>query len=165
MAADRVLLWRHGRTVWNDQRRFQGQQDIPMDGTGADQVEQAAQVLARGLDGDVVQLVSSDLVRATGTAAPLAALLGVEVTVDERLREVDAGEWEGLTRAEIAASWPDGLEAWVRGEDVPTGGAERRSEASARAAQSDLGARRVGGRPGRWWWYRTAAACAAPRCA
>lgn len=136
MPADRVLLWRHGRTAYNDQRRFQGQSDVPMDAVGADQAAAAAAVLARGLDGDVVRVVSSDLSRATATAEPLARLLRVEVVLDARLREVDAGEWEGLTRAEIAASWPVGLQAWAGGEDVPTGGAERRSEASARAAQS-----------------------------
>ena len=134
MPADRVLLLRHARTGHNQEGRFQGHNDVPLDDVGRAEAERAARVLAGRLLGSAVQMVSSDLVRATATARPLAQLLDVRVGLDPRLREVDVGAWEDLTRPEIARSWPDGLEAYTRGEDVAAGGAERRSEASARAA-------------------------------
>jgi probable phosphoglycerate mutase len=134
MPADRVLLLRHARTAHNHEGRYQGHRDVLLDGVGEAEAERAARVLAARLGDGAVRLVSSDLARATATARPLARLLGVGVGLDPRLREVDVGTWEGLTRAEIARTWPDGLEAYLRGDDVPAGGAERRSEASARAA-------------------------------
>ena len=78
------MLWRHGQTVWNAERRFQGQSDIPLDETGQAQADRAARLLA-GLRPDLI--VSSDLSRAASTAAALARLTGLEVTLDKDLRE------------------------------------------------------------------------------
>jgi len=73
------VLWRHGQTVWNAERRFQGQSDIPLDETGYAQADRAARLLS-GLGPDLI--VSSDLSRAASTAAALARLTGLEVTLD-----------------------------------------------------------------------------------
>jgi probable phosphoglycerate mutase len=99
----RLVLWRHGQTVWNAERRFQGQSDIPLDETGQAQAERAARLLA-ALRPDLI--VSSDLSRAAGTAAALARLTGLEVVPDKDLRERHGGRWEGLTDEQIRARYP-----------------------------------------------------------
>lgn len=136
MTAQRVLLLRHGRTAYNAEARFQGQTDIPLDEVGLGQAKRVADTLATELIGDgPVRLLSSDLSRAAQTAEAVAARLAVEVTVDPRLREIYAGEWEGLLRAEIVARWPDDFASWHRGDaDVRIGGGESRVDAGLRAA-------------------------------
>jgi len=99
----RLVLWRHGQTVWNAERRFQGQSDIPLDETGQAQAERAARLLA-ALRPDLI--VSSDLSRAAGTAAAVARLTGLEVVPDKDLRERHGGRWEGLTDEQIRARYP-----------------------------------------------------------
>ena len=111
------MLWRHGQTVWNAERRFQGQSDIPLDETGQAQAERAARLLA-GLRPDLI--VSSDLSRAAGTAAALARLTGLEVTLDKDLRERHGGCWEGLTDAEIRARYPVEHANWSPPDGEPT---------------------------------------------
>jgi broad specificity phosphatase PhoE len=128
--ASRVVLLRHGRTAWNAERRFQGQADPPLDDVGRAQADEVAALLA-ALRPSVI--ISSDLQRAVQTAAPLARLCGVEVTVDARLRERSLGHWEGLTRDEVARTYPDELAEWVSGRDVTRRGGESRGEVAARA--------------------------------
>lgn len=100
MTARRVVLWRHGRTQWNLEERFQGQSDIPLDETGRAQAKAAAPKLA---ELDPAAIVASDLTRTTQTAAELAALTGLEVQYDADLREIHVGSWAGLKVAEIDA--------------------------------------------------------------
>jgi broad specificity phosphatase PhoE len=111
------VLWRHGQTVWNAERRFQGQSDIPLDETGQIQAERAARLLA-GLRPALI--VSSDLSRAAGTAAPLARLTGLEVTLDKDLRERHGGCWEGLTDTEIRARYPAEHATWTPPDGEPS---------------------------------------------
>ena len=134
MTADRLLLWRHGRTASNAGDRYQGQLDVPMDDVGRVQVKDAAEHLAAELRGQPYRLVSSDLSRAHDTALALAALLDAPVLVDPQLREIFVGRWQGLRRGDVEAAEPEAFAAWRSGEDVPVGGGERRSEAGARAA-------------------------------
>lgn len=140
MTARRVLLLRHGRTAHNNDGRWQGQLDTQLDDVGRAQAAAVAEVLAEAVGricagGETVRLVSSDLSRARDTAAAVAARTGLALGQDKRLREIDGGSWQGLSRAEIvAAGWAEDLDLWRRGEDVPVGGAERRSEAGARCA-------------------------------
>jgi glucosyl-3-phosphoglycerate phosphatase len=111
------VLWRHGQTVWNAERRFQGQTDIPLDETGVAQAERAARLLA-ALRPELI--VSSDLSRAASTAAPLAQLTGLEVTLDKDLRERHGGGWEGLNDAEIRARYPAEHASWSPPDGEPS---------------------------------------------
>ncbi|MFE2986773.1 histidine phosphatase family protein [Streptomyces sp. NPDC059262] len=127
----RVILWRHGQTAWNLERRFQGSTDIGLTETGVAQARRAARLLA-SLKPDAI--VASDLSRAAATAAELAALTGLDVTHDEGLRETYAGEWQGLTHDEIIGRYGDQYAAWKRGEPVRRGGGELETEVADRAA-------------------------------
>jgi len=111
------VLWRHGQTVWNAERRFQGQSDIPLNETGQAQAERAARLLA-ALRPDLI--VSSDLSRAASTAAALAQLTGLEVTLDKDLRERHGGGWEGLNDAEIRARYPAEHASWSPPDGEPS---------------------------------------------
>ncbi|GAA3724361.1 histidine phosphatase family protein [Salinactinospora qingdaonensis] len=100
----RVVCWRHGRTAWNLENRFQGQTDIPLDATGVAQAERAAHLLA-ALHPSAI--IASDLSRAAETAGMLARQTGLSPHYDKGLRERHGGEWEGLTSTEIRQRWPD----------------------------------------------------------
>jgi glucosyl-3-phosphoglycerate phosphatase len=123
-------VWRHGRTTWNLEGRFQGQLDTSLDDTGQAQARAAAAVLAR-LAPDAV--VSSDLERAAHTARELARLTGLEVSYDAGLREVYLGGWQGLTHAEVEQRFPGELAAWGRGDLERRGGGETNAEVAGRA--------------------------------
>ncbi|MDV5145626.1 histidine phosphatase family protein [Streptomyces sp. SBC-4] len=127
----RIVLWRHGQTSWNLERRFQGSTDIELTETGVAQARRAARLLA-ALKPDAV--VASDLKRASATAAELAALTGHTVAHDSALRETYAGEWQGLTHDEIVARYGEQYAAWKRGEPVRRGGGELETEVADRAA-------------------------------
>ncbi|AZM77758.1 histidine phosphatase family protein [Streptomyces sp. KPB2] len=127
----RVILWRHGQTAWNVERRFQGSTDVELTETGIAQARRAAGLLVH-LRPDAI--VASDLSRAAATAAELSVLTGLEVTLEEGLRETYAGVWQGLTHEEIIARYGDEYAAWKRGEPVRRGGGELETEVADRAA-------------------------------
>ena len=87
------MIWRHGRTSWNAEHRFQGQTDVDLDDVGVAQALRAASMLASLGPSSIV---ASDLRRTRATAEPLSEITGLDVRYDERLRETFAGEWEGL---------------------------------------------------------------------
>jgi len=102
----RVLLVRHGQSEWNADGRWQGQADPPLTDLGRHQALHAARNL-----GSVDAIVASDLHRASETALIIANELGVgPLVLEPDLRERDAGEWSGLTRAEIERDWPGYLD-------------------------------------------------------
>ena len=115
MTASRIVVWRHGRTPWNVENRFQGQADIDLDEVGRAQAAAAAQALAK-LEPAV--LWASDLARAQDTAGALASLTGLEVTLDKRLREIHVGSWEGLLGEEVDQADPELSRRLRAGEDV-----------------------------------------------
>ena len=100
----RLIVWRHGNTDWNAASRVQGQTDVPLNELGREQARAAAPLLA-ALRPDAI--VSSDLRRAADTAAALAALTGLPVRADARLRERHFGQWQGLHLTEVAERFPD----------------------------------------------------------
>jgi broad specificity phosphatase PhoE len=128
----RVVLLRHGRTEWNATGRFQGQLDSPLDLIGKAQALGAAVAVAP-MEPDAI--VSSDLSRAADTARAVTAEVGVELALDPRLREIDLGAWQGLTRAEARERYPDEYAGWQAGEDERRGGGETYAEVGARAAE------------------------------
>jgi len=135
MTAGTVVLIRHGVTDWNADSRFQGHADIPLNDLGRAQAEAMAAHAARDLR--PTRIVSSDLVRARETALALARACELEVAVDARLREIDVGEWEGLTMAEVADQVPGFAEGLDPGDDFrwsATG--ETANEATARVAEA-----------------------------
>jgi probable phosphoglycerate mutase len=102
----RILLVRHGQSEWNLTGRWQGQTDPPLTDLGRAQARTAARSL-----GTVDAIWSSDLQRAAETATIISGELGVgPVVLDPDLRERNAGEWQGLTRAEIDEQYPGYLE-------------------------------------------------------
>ena len=102
----RALLVRHGQSEWNAVGRWQGQADPPLSDLGRRQAWEAARAI-----GAVDAIYASDLQRAAETAAIIAGEIGVgPVILDPDLRERDAGEYSGLTRAEIEERFPGYLD-------------------------------------------------------
>ncbi|MEV5888621.1 histidine phosphatase family protein [Nonomuraea fuscirosea] len=131
----RLVLVRHGESVWNVEERYQGQSDSGLTATGREQAEvAAAALLARFGPPDLV--VSSDLPRARDTANAYLRHFGIEARLDARLREADIGSWAGRPFTEIAAEYPDVLAAVGRGEDVRRGGGETFAELRRRVWQA-----------------------------
>ena len=105
-----LLFIRHGETDWNRQQRFQGQIDVPLNATGH---AQAARVAARLAADRHDALVTSDLLRARETAAPLALAWGQVAVALAGLREQNFGILEGLDVPTIKARHPDLWQRWL----------------------------------------------------
>jgi len=130
--AVRLFAIRHGDTEYARERRFAGSREVPLTDLGRRQCE----AVARALSGAVVSAVyASPLGRARESAAPIAAAHNLDVRVDPALREMSFGEWEGLTRADLAVRYPTELEAWrATPQLVQPPGGERVSDVAARVA-------------------------------
>jgi probable phosphoglycerate mutase len=116
----RLILVRHGETDWNAENRLQGQQDVPLNEIGIHQADDIARALA---DESLDVIYTSDLIRASETAARIAARHGLTPVPDVRLRQSAKGRWEGLTWGEIAERYPADLERWRRDQTyLPPGG-------------------------------------------
>jgi alpha-ribazole phosphatase len=94
----RLLLVRHGETLWNDQSRYQGQEDVPLSPRGREEAERLAERL---VGESIAAIYASDLARARDTAQIVARRLGKSVMMEPRLREANLGDWQGLTYAEV----------------------------------------------------------------
>ena len=131
----RVLLVRHGETVWNQENRWQGQADTPLSETGYDQARQLARRL-QNEERPIRAIYTSDLSRARDTADILGQVLGVTPLFQAAWREMDIGTWSGLTTSEVATRH---AEEWARlrqGEDLPRGGGETFAQFQGRLLQS-----------------------------
>ena len=135
-----LLLTRHAETVWHEENRYAGVSDIDLTPNGAQQAQRLADwVRTRTIDA----IVCSPVRRARETAAPSALAAGVEIEVEDDLREVGFGVAEGRTLAELD---PD-VVARFRADPVahPFPGAEQPTEAAGRCAAA---LRRIGARHG-----------------
>lgn len=123
-----LYLVRHGETDWNREDRWQGHHDQPLSALGR---RQAAAAAGRLAGEHLTQVYSSDLKRAWETAQIIAQACGLEARADQALREVDVGNWAGLTRAEAKQRFPEG---YARRRAGGTGweGGETYEEMSAR---------------------------------
>ncbi len=114
----RVLLVRHAESVWNTQRRLQGQAGTGLSEDGRRQSEALAGWIATALG--PAPVVSSDLARARETATPIAAALGADLEVDADLRERSFGSWEGRSVADLTAEDSELWRRFADGDDVAT---------------------------------------------
>ena len=102
-----LFILRHGQTEWNAIRRMQGALDSPLTDLGREQAARQAVLLERaGVRGATHSFHVSPQGRARQTAEIALAGLGTTPAVDERLREISLGDWDGLTQAEIEKRSP-----------------------------------------------------------
>ncbi|MFF7367737.1 bifunctional RNase H/acid phosphatase [Streptomyces tricolor] len=130
-----LVLLRHGETPLTPQKRFSGSggTDPSLSAAGREQAYRVAEALARR--GTIQAVISSPLARTRETAEIVAARLGLDVVVEEGLRETDFGAWEGLTFGEVRERHPDDLNAWLADPEArPTGGGESFAETATRIA-------------------------------
>ncbi|MYV39829.1 bifunctional RNase H/acid phosphatase [Streptomyces sp. SID1328] len=131
------VLLRHGETPLTPQKRFSGSggSDPALSEVGREQARLVAEALARR--GTVQAVVASPLARTRETAGIVAARLGLDVRVDDGLRETDFGAWEGLTFGEARERYPDDLTAWLGDPEArPTGGGESFAETAERIEET-----------------------------
>jgi broad specificity phosphatase PhoE len=114
----RLIVWRHGETDHNAGGIWQGQLDTALSAKGREQAQAAAAALAAY---SPAVIVSSDLERAADTARTLASRVGLQVRYDERLREIHAGQWQGMTAGDVAEQYPEEQAALIAGEDIARG--------------------------------------------
>ena len=103
------FIVRHGETLWNRERRIQGQGNSELSAVGLRQAIAAARHLATA---GCARLVSSDLGRAVQTAQPIAAATGLRIDTDAGLRERAFGIFEGLTPDQVRDRYPDDHASW-----------------------------------------------------
>ncbi|MGE5554503.1 MAG: histidine phosphatase family protein [Betaproteobacteria bacterium] len=114
MGESRLILVRHGETEWNRSAKIQGQLDVVLSPVGREQAKKVARRLAAE---KVAAVYSSDLARASETAAIIAEPHGLKVTTDPNLREGCFGAWQGLTMAEVQERFAENYAA-VRRDPV-----------------------------------------------
>ncbi len=108
----KILLIRHGETLWNREFRKQGQRDVPLSDLGR---EQAAKLAGYLKDETFSAIYASDLSRAKETAQLVAKPHRLPVTVFPEFRERNFGEWEGLMDEEVKRKYPDWKEVTLNG--------------------------------------------------
>ncbi len=128
------VLLRHGETALTPQKRFSGSggTDPELSPAGLRQAEAVAAALAAR--GTVQEIVSSPLLRCRQTALTIAERLGLDVRIEDGLRETDFGAWEGLTFAEVRERYPDDLDAWLASPKAAPPGGESFAAVSRRVA-------------------------------
>ena len=103
-----LLLVRHGETEWNTLGKFQGCTDIELSKNGINQAEN----LKSKLNGEFDVIYSSPLKRAYETAKIVTKDTNKDVKILEDIREINFGEWEGLTISQISEKYPEIFKAW-----------------------------------------------------
>lgn len=118
----KMILVRHGESVWNEGRRFQGQSDPALGPRGLAQAARVAERLQGS--GTFAALYTSPLRRAAATAELIGEALGLPALPERDLQEIGLGEWEGRAAAEIQAGWGEAYLRWRRDPTsfLPSGG-------------------------------------------
>ena len=109
MSKLRLFVVRHGETAWSRERRFAGSRDVALEPEGLRQCEGVARALASQV---VAAVYASPLERARASAEVIAKPHRLPVEIDPAFGEMAFGEWEGLTREEVAARFPAAYEEW-----------------------------------------------------
>jgi phosphoserine phosphatase len=133
MTMTRLLLVRHGETVWNADAVYRGRADVPLSDTGRVQAELLGRRLARE---GITALHSSPLSRARETALAIGRQTGLLPRIESDLTDIDCGEWEGLSDVEVKAQYPEVRRKWL---DTPhlvqLPGGESLNDVSVRVAR------------------------------
>ncbi len=106
-----IFLCRHGESEYNAKRIIQGHIDTDLTPKGVIQARLAAEELKNF---PIERIFTSDLRRAYRTAQIIADVLGLEVEIDKRLREMHFGEWEGLTYEHIYQNHIEDFHNWLK---------------------------------------------------
>ncbi len=126
-----LYMVRHGQTAASRENRFSGSSDPPLTAAG----EAMAQAFARAYASLKWEATyTSPMLRTRQTADALCRLTGVEPTIEDGLKEIDYGEWEGLRQEDVRERWPGAFEHWA--DDVAsrgTPGGETAFEVASRA--------------------------------
>ena len=122
----RFGLVRHAQTVWNREKRIQGQSDSPLTSDGKSQALRWGRILKQF---SWNRILASDIGRARETAKIINQALNLSLQTDSRLREQDWGQWTGKTISQLNTDTPRDLDAQVRAgwAFCPPGGEGRRS--------------------------------------
>jgi broad specificity phosphatase PhoE len=107
----RLIMIRHGETDWNVTLRYQGHGGVPLNENGREQARRAGARLARY---NIAALYTSDITRAAETAAIVGEIIGHAPQPMHELREINVGQWEGLTPEELYRRYPDHMQAFER---------------------------------------------------
>ncbi|MEA2220183.1 MAG: hypothetical protein QOJ35_2809 [Solirubrobacteraceae bacterium] len=143
--AETVHLVRHGQTASSARKAYSGRGDVALTAEGREQARRVAQRLAgAGIDA----VFTSPLSRARDTAQAIADATGAPLTVDERLTEVDYGDFEGLDRADASARLGQAFDDWRADPfGAPVPGMEPLDHALARARDATADALEAARRP------------------
>lgn len=131
----RWLLTRHGHVPGIEPARFRGRAPLELTQRGRTEAARLAKRVAEAWRPVVVY--SSPMARCIATAKPVAERCGVHVEVLEALNDLDYGQWQGKTHAEVAEQWPDLYRQWLDAPDlVRFPGGESLQEVAVRAADA-----------------------------
>ena len=108
MKATRLFLLRHGQVAGFEEKRYNGQTNVPLTATGRAQMDRLCQALN---DISLEAIYSSDLDRCVYGAARLGQDVGLPVTTDATLREMDCGQWQGRPWQSLAQDFPEEWQA------------------------------------------------------
>jgi len=133
-----LVLTRHGETVWQKENRYAGRTDIPLSPRGYEQAERLARWAASAR---LSAIWVSPLLRARSTAEPAERATRLAAHVDPRLQEINFGQAEGLTRAEIESLFPEAVAAFEAdpvAHPLPGGESPRRAAERAVACFQEI---------------------------
>lgn len=107
-----LFLVRHGETKWNSLGKYQGCKDIELAEEGISQ----AKLLKERVENSFDHIYTSPLKRAFDTANIICSDINIKPIVEESMREINFGEWEGLTKEEIKKLYPEIYNKWTTDE-------------------------------------------------
>jgi broad specificity phosphatase PhoE len=140
----KLILARHGETMWNVEKVFRGRADVNLDGVGIKQAELLGKYLSNW---ELEAIYSSPVKRALDTANIVARYQKVAVLIAEGLIDFDFGEWQSLPEQEVKKLYPAILDEWHNNPDkVKMPGGESLADVRRRAVEvvSDVLSRHQG---------------------